>query len=165
MDRFAAAIPGTVTLAVEPYGGGGARWVVEQAEAEIVERYGFLDDGELGLTAAMFNPPNGAFLVARRGDAAGPPLGGAGVRAISPGIGEVRRLWIDPSFRRRGVARLLMAALEDASRDIGLRALCLTTGERQPEAVALYASTGWRQVVFDKAAEGFRFTKKLGAAR
>jgi len=58
-----------------------------------------------------------------------------------------------------------MAAMEDASRDIGLRTLCLTTGEHQPEAVALYASAGWRQVAFDKAAVGFRFTKKLGAAK
>ena len=57
MDRFAAPIPGDVALAVEPYGGDGARWVVEQAEAEIVERYGFLDSGERGLTAAMFDLP------------------------------------------------------------------------------------------------------------
>ena len=92
------------------------------------------------------------------------PVGGVGVRALSPGIGEVRRLWIDPGRRRQGIARLLMAALEEASRDIGLRTLCLTTGERQPEAVALYLSMGWRQVALDKAAVGFRFTKKLGAA-
>ncbi len=68
-----------------------------QAEAEIVERYGVLDDGERGLTAAMFDPPAGAFLVARRGGAAGPPVGGVGVRALGPGIGEVRRLWVDPA--------------------------------------------------------------------
>jgi GNAT superfamily N-acetyltransferase len=164
MDRFTSAVHGGITLAVEPYGDDGPRWVVERAEAEIVERYGELDAGELGLTAAMFNPPHGAFLVARRGDAAGPPLGGGGVRAINPGIGEVRRLWIDPGFRRRGIARLLMATLEDASRDIGLRALRLATGKHQPEAVAFYVSTGWRQVALDTAAGGFHFTKKLGAA-
>ena len=56
-------------------------------------------------------------------------------------------------------------ALEDASRDIGLRTLRLATGDRQPEAVALYVSTGWQQVALDKAADGFRFTKKLGAAK
>ena len=52
--------------------------------------------------AAMFDPPNGAFLVARRGDAAGPPLGGVGVRAIGPGVGEVRRLWVDPELAGAG---------------------------------------------------------------
>ena len=165
MDRFNSAMRESITLAVEPYGGDGPRWVVERAEAEIVERYGELDAGELGLTAAMFNLPKGAFLVARRGDAAGLPFGGAGVRAISPGIGEVRRLWLDPGWRRRGIARLLLAELEDVSRDIGLRTLCLTTGDRQPEAVSLYVATGWRKVAIDKSAEGFRFTKKLGAAK
>ena len=78
-----------------------------QAEAEIVVRYGVLDDDERGLTAAMFDPPAGAFLVARRAGAAGPPLGGVGLRAIHPGhpAGEVRRLWVDPGQRGQGIAR------------------------------------------------------------
>jgi GNAT superfamily N-acetyltransferase len=158
-----SALPGGIVLARECFRSEGPQWVMAQAEAEIVVRYGELNDDERGLTAAMFEPPGGAFLVARAG-AAGPPLGGVGVRALSPGIGDVRRLWIEPSRRRQGIARLLIAALEDASRDTGLRTLCLTTGEHQPEAVALYLSMGWRQVALDKAAVGFRFTKKLGAA-
>jgi GNAT superfamily N-acetyltransferase len=157
-----SALPAGIVLGREGLRSERPQWVMAEAEAEIVVRYGELTDDERGLTAAMFEPPAGAFLVARAG-AAGPPLGGVGVRALSPGIGEVRRLWIDPGRRRQGSARLLVAALEDASRDIGLRTLCLTTGERQPEAVALYLSMGWRQVALDKAAVGFRFTKKLGA--
>jgi GNAT superfamily N-acetyltransferase len=164
VGALSSALPSGVVVAREGFRSDGPQWVMAQAEVEIVERYGVLDDGERGLTAAMFEPPAGAFLVARAG-AAGPPVGGVGVRALSPGIGEVRRLWLDPGWRRQGIARLLIAALEDASRDIGLRTLCLTTGDRQPEAVALYTSTGWRQVALDKAAVGFRFTKKLGAAR
>jgi GNAT superfamily N-acetyltransferase len=151
-----------IVVAREGSRSDGHLWVVAQAEAEIVQRYGFLDDVERELTAAMFDPPDGVFLVARRGDAAGPPVGGAGVRAIGPGIGEVRRLWVDPGFRRRGIARLLLAELEDASREIGLRTLRLSTGDRQPEAVGLYVATGWRHVALDKSAEGFRFSKKLG---
>ncbi len=147
MDRFASPIPGDVTLAVEPYGGDGARWVVEQAEAEIVERYGFLDSGERGLTAAMFDLPQGAFVVARRGDAAGPPAGGVGVRAVHPGVGQIRRLWVDPAWRGHGIARALMAAVEDAARELGLTDLRLGTGDRQPEAVALYESSGWERVL------------------
>jgi GNAT superfamily N-acetyltransferase len=157
-----SALPAGIVLAREGFGSEGPQWVMAQAEAEIVVRYGELNDDERGLTEAMFEPPAGAFLIARA-SAAGLPLGGVGVRALSPGIGEVRRLWIDPGRRRQGIARLLIAALEDASRDIGLRTLCLTTGQRQPEAIALYLSMGWRQVALDKAAVGFRFTKKLGA--
>ena len=146
MDRPPSAIRTAHTVAREPYDDDGPRWVVAQAEAEIVERYGELDDGELGLTAAMFDPPDGAFLVARRGDAAGPPLGGVGVRAIHPGVGQIRRLWVDPGSRGHGVARALMAGIEDAARELGLTDLRLGTGDRQPEAVALYESSGWERV-------------------
>jgi hypothetical protein len=86
------------------YGDEGPQWIVAQAEAEIVQRYGNLDGDERGLTAAMFDPPNGAFLVARRGHAAGPPLGGVGVRPIHPGVGQIRRLWVDPGTRGQGLA-------------------------------------------------------------
>jgi GNAT superfamily N-acetyltransferase len=150
MHRPASAIPSGLAPHREPYGDEGPQWVVAQAEAEIVARYGYLDDGERGLTAAMFDPPAGAFLVARRGDAAGPPVGGVGLRAVAPGVGEVRRLWVDPARRGSGIARTLMAALEDAAGDLGLSALVLATGDRQPEAVALYEATGWERVHVDR---------------
>jgi len=139
-----------IVLAREPYGDEGPRWVVAQAEAELEARYGDLDDGERGLTAAMFDPPAGAFLVARRGDAAGPPVGGVGLRAVAPDGGEVRRLWVAPDQRGLGIARTLMDALEDAARDLGFDALVLATGDRQPEAVALYETTGWDRVRVDR---------------
>lgn len=142
MHRPASAI----TLAREPYGDEGPRWVVARAEAEIVVRYGILEDGELGLTAAMFDPPGGAFVVARRGDAAGPPVGGVGVRALRPGVGQIRRLWVAPEARGHGVARALIGAIEEAARSLGLTYLRLTTGDNQPEAVALYESSGWERV-------------------
>jgi GNAT superfamily N-acetyltransferase len=138
--------PSAIRLAPEPYGDEGPRWVVARAEAEIVTRYGSLEDGERGLSAAMFDPPAGAFVVARRGDAAGPPVGGVGVRALRPGLGEIRRLWVAPEARGRGVARALMAGIEDAALSLGLTDLRLVTGDRQPEAVALYESSGWERV-------------------
>jgi GNAT superfamily N-acetyltransferase len=146
MDRSPSAIPADLVLALEPYGDDGPQWIVARAEAEIVMRYGDLDGDERDLTATMFDPPHGAFLVARRGHTAGPPLGGVGVRAIHPGVGQIRRLWVDPSARGQGIARALMAAVEDAARELGLHDLRLGTGDRQPEAVALYASAGWERV-------------------
>ena len=161
MHRPLSALPTGLTLATEPYGDDGPRRVVARAEAELVARYGSLDDGERGLTAAMFDPPAGAFLVARRGDAAGPPVGGVGVRAVAPDVGEVRRLWVDPDCRGQGIGRALMDAVEGAARDLGLAALRLSTGGRQPEAVALYRTTGWQRVPVDGRADHFRFTKAL----
>jgi hypothetical protein len=60
-----------------------------------------------------------------------------------------------------------MAGLEDAARDLGLATLRLATGDRQPEAMALYDSTGWERVrvdTYEGAAETvcvFRFVKSL----
>jgi GNAT superfamily N-acetyltransferase len=119
--------------------------VVARAEAELVARYGFLDDGELGLTAAMFDPPTGVFVIARTENRA-EPVGGAGLRIVAPGTGEVRRLWVDPEWRGRGVGRDLMTRIEGAACDLGVSVLRIETGDRQPEAVALYQRMGWERV-------------------
>jgi ribosomal protein S18 acetylase RimI-like enzyme len=166
MDRPSPAIAASLVLAREPFTGEGPQWVVARAEEELVVRYGFLDEGERGLTAAMFDPPAGAFLVARRADATGAPLGGVGLRAVHPGlppaVGEIRRLWVDPAQREQGIGRRLIAAMEDTARHMGLTALRLVTGENQPEAIALYRSTGWELAHLDTAKCGYRFTKELG---
>ena len=157
-----------VVVRREPSDAESARWVVARAEEELVARDGMLDDGELGLSAAMFAPPSGAFLVARAEEAATDPVGGVGVRTVAAGTGEVRRLWVDPQWRRRGVARALMDGFEQAARDLGLDTLRLATGDRQPEAVALYDASGWTRArvdTYEGPAETvcvFVFVKSLG---
>lgn len=155
-----------ISLRPEPYGSDGPRWVVAQAEAELVTRYGGLDDGELGLTAAMFEPPAGIFLVART-ESRTEPVGGAGLRTTAAATGEVRRLWVDPAWRGRGIGRDLMAGLEAAAGDLGLSLLQLATGDRQPEAVSLYQSLGWDRIFVTPegaplSAGWIRFRKLVG---
>ncbi len=135
-----------ISLRPEPYGSEGPRWVVARAEAELITRYGSLDDGELGLTAAMFDAPAGVFLIART-ESRAEPIGGAGLRTVATDTGEVRRLWVDPEWRGRGIGRDLMAGLEDAARDKDLSVLRIETGDRQPEAVSLYRSLGWERIL------------------
>ncbi len=167
MHRTPSALPAAFVPAREAYGDDGPRWVVGRAEAEIVRRDGELDDGELGLTAAMFDPPRGAFVMAHRGHAAGPPIGGLGVRTVDHHFaegarrGEIRRLWVDPAWRGHAVARRLMDAVEQEARQLGLDALRLITGARQAEAQALYASSGWDPDPANSAATGFRYSKRL----
>jgi hypothetical protein len=50
----------------------------------------------------MFEPPGGVFLIART-DAQAQPVGGVGFRCVAETTGEVRRLWVDPDWRGRGV--------------------------------------------------------------
>jgi putative acetyltransferase len=142
MEEPTAAVVGVV-IGPEPYGGDGPRRVVEAAEAELLSRYGGLTADELGLTATMFDRPAGTFLMAR--SAEGDVVGGVGVRPFEAvaGVGEIKRLWVDPTWRRCGLGRLLMDGAESSARVLGFSSLHLATGDHQPEAVALYETTGW----------------------
>lgn len=57
---------------------------------------------------------------------------------------EVKRLFIDPDHRRAGLASRVLTALEEEARDRGADELFLQTGNRQPEAIALYERTRWQ---------------------
>lgn len=81
-----------------------------------------------------------AFLIAH---ADGLAIGCGAVRELEPGVGEVKRMFVQPAWRRRGVARQLLAALESRARNLGFRALRLETAEGQPEAIGLYRSAGY----------------------
>jgi GNAT superfamily N-acetyltransferase len=59
---------------------------------------------------------------------------------------EVKRMFVRPEFRRRGLARAMLARLEEAAVDRGYRSLRLETGEGQPEAIALYRAAGYRPI-------------------
>ena len=93
-------------------------------------------------------PPSAAdisvVLVAR--DAEGSPLGCGALRALDDGSAEVKRMYVVPAARGRGVSRAVLMALEQAARQRGWRTLRLETGPRQPEAVGLYESAGYRRV-------------------
>jgi GNAT superfamily N-acetyltransferase len=58
-------------------------------------------------------------------------------------VGELKRMYVVPPARGRGLSRLLLAALVEAARERGMTALVLETGTEQPEAIALYASSGF----------------------
>jgi GNAT superfamily N-acetyltransferase len=138
----------TFVVGPEPCTGDGPRWVMAQAESELVRRYGGLDESERAVVPEMFETPSGVFLVARAGRPLR-PVGGVGLRSAGPGTGEVKRLWVDPVWRGRGMGRSLMDAVEDAARELGFGVVELATGDRQSEAVALYVSAGWERLHHD----------------
>ena len=63
--------------------------------------------------------------------------------AAEGGSVEIKRVWTDSAHRRRGLARQVMAELEAEAKRRGIRSIVLTTGPRQPEAVALYLALGY----------------------
>jgi GNAT superfamily N-acetyltransferase len=91
-----------------------------------------------------FAPPGGAFLVGF--DADGRAVCGGGVKRLGDGICEIKRMYVVPEARGRGLARALLVALEDAGRALGYERARLDTGPRQPEALHLYRSAGYREI-------------------
>jgi GNAT superfamily N-acetyltransferase len=87
--------------------------------------------------------PRGVFLVAYDD---GTPVGCGGVRTHADGIGELKRMYVVPAARRRHIARRLLEQLEVHALALGYRRLRLETGVRQPEAIALYESAGYRPI-------------------
>lgn len=76
---------------------------------------------------------------------AGEGVGHAALRRLGDGY-EVKKVVVSETHRRRGISRALLAAVEDAARARGATRAVLQTGDRQPEAMALYEATGWRRI-------------------
>jgi GNAT superfamily N-acetyltransferase len=124
-----------------PYDHPVAHYLVEQVQEEYVQRYGGRDAAVVD--PAEFLPPRGVFLVA---EIDGVPAGCGAWRAISPDVAEIKRVYVEPAFRRRGLAQVVVAALEDGAARAGHGSVVLNTGQQQPEALALYADLAYRPV-------------------
>jgi putative acetyltransferase len=95
------------------------------------------------LTIDQLTQPDIAFFVARHDGSA---VGCGALRRIREGsvsVGEVKRMYTVNSYRRHGVGRQILRAIEAQARAEKLQALLLETGIRQPEANALYRSEGF----------------------
>jgi GNAT superfamily N-acetyltransferase len=73
----------------------------------------------------------------------GAPVGCVGLQPISPGLGEIKRMYVEPSSRGWGLSRLLLAQVEGRARTQGLTTLRLETGTQQHEAITLYTHHGY----------------------
>jgi GNAT superfamily N-acetyltransferase len=76
----------------------------------------------------------------------GAALGCGALRALGDGVAEVKRMYVVPEARGRGVSKAVLKALEGAARQRGWTTLRLETGPRQPEAVGLYTGAGYRPI-------------------
>lgn len=129
-----------------PAGTGDAADLVAAMVAEMRQLYDGLDLDAPEMPRAgpaELGPPGGLFLVGYRD---GRPVCGGGIKRLPDGACEIKRMYVVPDARRRGVARALLAALEEAARGLGYRIVRLDTGSRQPHAQAFYQASGYRPV-------------------
>lgn len=137
-------------IRLTPFHDPVARALVEALDRDLDARYAGDVDIEGEPDRAMLNvlhddvaPPRGAFLVAFLD---GRPAGCGAVRPHAEATAEVKRMYVDPAARGRGVGRALLQGLEDEAAALGYRRLVLETGIRQQEAMALYESAGWTPI-------------------
>ncbi len=73
----------------------------------------------------------------------------AGCGAIKPytqTIAEVKRMFVHPDFRRQGIAKSILTALEDWAKELNYSSAILETGVKQSEAIALYKRSGYNVI-------------------
>jgi GNAT superfamily N-acetyltransferase len=93
----------------------------------------------------------GAFFVAYLAET---PIGCGAVRRVDASVAEIKRMYVAPSARGRGVGRQILIAIEAVARKLGVDRLVLETGTRQPEAIALYSRAGFVEIpLFGEYAE------------
>ncbi|MDH6124753.1 GNAT family N-acetyltransferase [Kitasatospora sp. GP82] len=127
------------------YGHPDAEQLSAEVQQEYVRRYGEVD--VTVMHPDHFDPPAGLFVV---GYLDGRPVACGGWRVKEAGSGglrdgdaELKRMYVSPSARGRGLARAVLRHLERTAAEAGRTRLVLETGTEQPEALALYASEGY----------------------
>lgn len=171
MSRSASVAPDEITIrpyAAEDHAAVRALFADVNRELapahlrEVFEAYiarGLAD--EVDRIEAYYAERNGAFWVAV--DANGRLLGMFGLEQVGgrPDAVELRRMYVAPAARRRGVARAMLAYAESEARARGFAVMTLSTSEVQPAALSLYRGTGYR-LVREEAGEAMT-NKTVGA--
>jgi GNAT superfamily N-acetyltransferase len=112
--------------------------------ADIAARYPGWEPGSAqSVEPADLAAPHGTWLVAYRD---GRPVGCGGLQRLDAEIGEVRRIFLDETERRRGTGRRLLSELEGHARRFGYKRVRLTTGDGQPEALRMFQSSGYEAI-------------------
>jgi DNA-binding MarR family transcriptional regulator len=135
----------TVDVAVRDPREPAARACLQAYYDELAERFpsGFDPDRSISATADELTPPAGLLLVATlHGD----PVGCGALKLHGRRPAELKRMWVARTARGLGVGRRLLSELEQQAREHGVRTVRLETNRTLTEAIALYRSSGYREV-------------------
>jgi putative acetyltransferase len=110
---------------------------------ELDERYPEEGANHFRLDPEELGPGRGVFLVAY---GEGEAVGCGAVRLNESGVAEIKRMYVRPEWRGRGVAGAVLGQLEQHARTLGVTRLVLETGERQPESLAVYRRAGFVEI-------------------
>ncbi|MBS1598853.1 MAG: GNAT family N-acetyltransferase [Bacteroidetes bacterium] len=71
------------------------------------------------------------------------PVGCGAIKEYSQEIAEIKRMYVPPDMRGKGIAATILASLESWAKELGYKKCILETGKRQPEAIALYKKSNY----------------------
>jgi len=135
---------GTLRMRRENLESAVAQTLIDALNAELTGLYPEDDSANhFRLEREEVAPGRGAFFVAYED---GAPVGCGAVRRIGLGVAEIKRMYVAPAMRGRGVGRALLMTLEDEARQLGATRLLLETGPKQPEAISLYERAGFVRI-------------------
>ena len=117
--------------------------LIRSLNAELTGAYPEPGATHFGLDPADVAPGRGAFLIIYE---EGKAVGCGAVRLIDPGTAELKRMYVAPASRGKGLGRRLVAALENEAQSLGVGRLVLETGIRQAAALALYRACGFEPI-------------------
>jgi GNAT superfamily N-acetyltransferase len=111
--------------------------------AELDERFtaGFDPGDAVTADAASFDPPGGAFIVAYVDDA---PAACGGLVRHDDVTAEIKRMWVHPMARGRGLAKRMLAYLESMATRLGYQRVVLDTNAALTEAISMYRRSGYQ---------------------
>ena len=132
-----------LTIGVEPFDSADARRLIAALDAHLASRYPVEQRFGPNLKHEEVAPGLGTFVIAR---VEGRAIGCGAVRLLDPATVEVKRMYVEPEQRGRGVAKEILQHLEDAGRGLGAERAVLETGVYQDEAIGLYRRAGYLQV-------------------
>jgi putative acetyltransferase len=119
----------------------GAVALIAALTDELARRYG--EDGSGNFRPEDALAPGSGFVVGRIG---GHPVACGAYRPMGPDVAEIKRMYVDPACRGRGLGRRVLDDLEARARRNGYATVRLETGVLQPEAIRLYESAGYRRI-------------------
>jgi putative acetyltransferase len=133
----------SLSIDPEPFDSRDAQRLIAALDAGLAELYPPEQRFGPNLKAQHLESGRGTFLVARDD---GRAVGCGAIRLLDATTAEVKRMYVEPDERGRGVARAVLASLEAAARQLGARRLVLETGTHSPDALALYDRGGFTQI-------------------
>lgn len=132
-----------VVIHEEPVDSADVRWCFRQYAEELGRLFGYVVEEALPLGTGELTPPRGMVLIARRD---GEAIGCGAVKLEQPRFAEIKRMWVAPPMRGRGLGRQLLAALETRALEAGKSIARLDSNEHLQAALAMYRAHDYREV-------------------